>query len=237
MVEKKYIYTWYEVVPLIFFKKRYESLSYIVPGIPGIRHTHKIYVSFSYVVPGHILSYTFSEQSNAATRYHSGVMFSPLSQGSDSGETPLFLLEFPILDFSGPTLVSIRGVHPFPLAPCCRDEDERATKCYHNVQSKSYKAEHEIQGERHQPIVRSCVKPVLNLQYCRTSIEDSAAQNPTTQRTQEAIYVSRMRYHEIVPIRTYEKMKERNPDWKTPLQKASLQGFHFPGQYDGTSRS
>ena len=53
-------------------------------------------------------------------------------QGSDSGETPLFV-GFSHLGWerSGPTLVSIRGAHKFSLAPCCLDE--RVTKWYHNV--------------------------------------------------------------------------------------------------------
>ena len=113
------------------FKKLHVSFSFIVPGI---RHTYKLYVSFSYIVPGHILSYIFAEQWNAATRWWRIVLASISGVRSWRG-TP-FCWIFLSREHSGATLVSIRGVHTFSLAPCCWDGDERATKWYHNVWSE-----------------------------------------------------------------------------------------------------
>ena len=73
-------------------------------------------VSFSYSVPGiyYRIYWRNNKRGNKKMAY-----FAWHHLRGQIVARHLFLLDFPTWEHSGPTLVSIRGVHPFPLALCC----------------------------------------------------------------------------------------------------------------------
>ena len=72
--------------PLYVFKILYVSFSYTVPGV---RHTYILYVSFSYICQ--IMYYRIYLRNNKKRQQENGVLCLAPSQGSDSGEAPLFV--------------------------------------------------------------------------------------------------------------------------------------------------